>query len=90
MLRMRSLRGPASYTTGGDSRVLGDIVEIAQSSGRMVTASIVSSSYYRAEVVNASGSAVVIMVRDMRSGALEAASTTDLSTLHFCVIYDGF
>ena len=86
--RMRSVRGPASYAAGGFAPVLGDIQAIAISSGRLVAAIMASSSYFVANVVNASGNIATVMMRDMRSGGLEPTSG-DLSNLHVALVYEG-
>ena len=89
MLRMRSVRGPASYLAGGFLATLGDIERIAVSSGRMVAAWTVSSSPFVAQVVNASGNVATIMLRDQRSGGIEAVDAVNFSALHIGVIYEG-
>ena len=88
-LRMRSVRGPASYLAGGFLVTLGDIERIAVSSGRMVAAWTVSSSPFVAQVVNASGNIATVMLRDQRSGGTEAADTVNFSGLHVAVVYEG-
>ena len=86
--RMRSVRGPASYSAGGFAPVFGDIQAIAVSSGRIVGAFMASSSYFIANLVNASGNIATVIMRDMRSGGLEPTSG-DLSNLHVALVYEG-
>lgn len=87
-MRLRSIRGPASYSAGGFLATLGDIERIAVSSGRMVAAWVVSSSPLVAQVVNASGNIATIILRDMRSGGIEPTSG-DFSATHVAVAYEG-
>ena len=58
-------------------------------SGRVAQAVVVSSSPFFAQVVNASGNLVTIMLRDSRSGGLEATAATDFSLMHMAVTYEG-
>jgi len=88
MLRMRSVRGPSSYTAGGFLVTLGDIERIAVSSGRLVSAATVSSSPMMAQVVNASGNVATVILRDLRSGGIEPTSG-DFTGLHVDVQYEG-
>ena len=88
MVRMRSVRGPASYAAGGFTVTLGDIQVIESSSGRMVQAVMSSSTYFLANVVSASGNIATVIMRDARSGGIEPTSG-DLSNLHMAVIYEG-
>lgn len=88
-VRMRGVRGAASYTTGGDNYRLGDVEKIEVQSGRVVQAVLASSSYYRPQVVGASGNIVTVLWIDNRSGNLEVTSATDLSGLHFAITYEG-
>ena len=87
-MRLRSIRGPASYATGGFLATLGDIERIAVSSGRMVAAWVVSSSPLVAQVVNASGNIATVILRDMRSSGIEPTSG-DFSATHIAVLYEG-
>lgn len=86
--RTRSIRGPSSYSAGGFLVTLGDIERIAVSSGRMVSAAIVSSSPMVAQVVNASGNVATVILRDMRSSGIEPTSG-DFSALQVNVLYEG-
>lgn len=86
--RMRSVRGPASYAAGGFLATLGDIQQISVSSGRMVSATTVSSSPMAAQVVNASGNVATVILRDTRSGGIEPTSG-DFSGLHVNILYEG-
>jgi len=86
--RMRAVRGPASYSAGGFTITAGDVQAIVVSSGRMVGAWTVSSSYFVANVVNASGNIATVIFRDMRSGGIEPTSG-DLSNLHVALMYEG-
>lgn len=88
-VKIRGVRGVASYTTGGDNYTLGDVEKIAVSSGRAVAAFAASSSRVVPQVVNASGNIVTVMMRDLGSGGQEAASTTNFSTQHLAVVYEG-
>lgn len=87
--RMRTIRGPASYSTGGFPFTIGGIESIANSSGRMVMAGSVSSSYYLPQVTSANANVVTIRVTDSRSGSLEAAAAVDLSGVGFALVYEG-
>ena len=86
--RMRSVRGPSSYAAGGFLVTLGDVERIAVSSGRLVTASVVSSSPLMAQVVNASGNVATVILRDFRSSGIEPTSG-DFSALQVNVQYEG-
>jgi hypothetical protein len=88
MLRMRSVRGPSSYGAGGFTITAGEVQAIEVSSGRMALASMVSSSYFFANVVNTSGNIATVILRDSRSGGLEPTSG-DLSNLHVALVYEG-
>lgn len=88
-VKMRGVRGPASYTTGGNNYRLGDVEFIEVQSGRVVSAVAVSSSFYRPQVVGASGNLVTILVSDSRSGNLEADNATDMSGQHWAIAYEG-
>ena len=87
-MRLRSIRGPASYAAGGFLVTLGDIERIAVSSGRMVAAWIVSSSPLIAQAVNASGNIATVILRDMRSSGIEPTSG-DFSATHIAIAYEG-
>ena len=87
-MRLRSIRGPASYAAGGFLVTLGDIERIAVSSGRMVAAWVVSSSPLVAQAVNASGNVVTVILRDMRSSGIEPTSG-DFSATHIAIAYEG-
>ena len=87
-MRLRSIRGPASYAAGGFLVTLGDIERIAVSSGRMVAAWVVSSSPLVAQVVNASGNIATVILRDMRSSGIEPTSG-DFSATQIAVTYEG-
>ena len=86
--RMRSVRGPASYSAGGFLVTLGDIERIAVSSGRLVAAWVVSSSPFVAQAVNASGNVATVILRDLRSSGIEPTSG-DFSGTHIAVAYQG-
>ena len=87
-MRLRSIRGPASYAAGGFLATLGDIERIAVSSGRMVAAWTVSSSPLIAQAVNASGNIATVILRDMRSSGIEPTSG-DFSATHIAIAYEG-
>ena len=87
-MRLRSIRGPASYAAGGFLVTLGDIERIAVSSGRMVAAWVVSSSPLIAQAVNASGNVATVILRDMRSSGIEPTSG-DFSATHIAIAYEG-
>lgn len=87
-MRMRSVRGPASYSAGGFLATLGEIERIAVSSGRLVAAWVVSSSPMVAQAVNASGNIATVILRDMRSGGIEPTSG-DFSAMHVAIAYEG-
>ena len=84
--RMVSVRGPSSYSAGGFDVTLGDVDFIAASSGRMVAASIASSSQLTAQVVASSGNIATVM---LHTASAEIADATDLSALEVNVIYQG-
>ena len=87
-MRMRSVRGPASYSAGGFLVTLGDIERIAVTSGRLVAAWTVSSSPLIAQVVNASGNIATVILRDGRSSNIEPTSG-DFTGLHVAIAYEG-
>lgn len=92
-LRMRTIRGPASYSTGGAYIVtLGDVQILTLSSGaigKKVSAYVASSSTFLANVVSQSSNAVAIIMHDLRSGGQEVASATDLSPVDIAITYEG-
>ena len=87
-MKMRSIRGPASYGAGGFLVTLGDVERIALSSGRMVAAWVVSSSPFIAQVVQASGNIATVILRDLRSSGIEPTSG-DFTATHIAVTYEG-
>lgn len=87
-LRMRTVRGPSSYAAGGFDVTLGDVSNIAQSSGPLVQAHTVSSSPMVAQVVATSGNIATVILRDSRSGGGEPTSG-DFSALDVNIIYEG-
>ena len=92
-LKIRSLRAPRSYTTGGDTYTLGEYEYLAYGSGvigRKILVQTVSSSPYIPQPVSHSGNIVTIMLRDTRAGGAEAASTTDVSNLDLAILYEGY
>lgn len=88
MLTTRSVRGPASYVTGGFNVTMGSGQKIADSSGRVAAAWTSSSSPFVAQVVNSSGNIITVMLRDTRSSGIEAGSAVDFSNLHVMAIAD--
>lgn len=93
MLKMRSLRGPVVYPTGGFNVTLPDIEHIAFGSGtvgRHVTAEVVSSSYFSAHVVSHSGNIVTVEMNDDRSGYMQAPASEDLSLVDVTINYEGW
>lgn len=84
--RMRSVRGPSSYAAGGFDVTLGELEYISVSTGRIVYAGTVSSSPMAAQVANASGNIVTIILRDARSGGIEPTSG-DFTGLHVAIVY---
>ena len=89
MIRTITIRGPASYAAGGFNVTLGEMERIGSSSGRQVQATVVSSSPYVANVVGSSGNITTVLLRDLRSGGLEAAAAVDVSNLHVMVTAEG-
>ena len=87
-MRMRSVRGPASYATGGFLTTLGEVERIAVTSGRLAAAWVVSSSPLIAQVVAVSGNIVTTILRDMRSSGIEPTSG-DFSATHIAITYEG-
>ena len=87
-MRMRSVRGPASYAAGGFLTTLGEIERIAVTSGRLAAAWVVSSSPLMAQVVTVSGNIVTVILRDMRSSGIEPTSG-DFSATHIAIAYEG-
>ena len=87
-LRMRSVRGPASYAAGGFLVTCGDIERIVVSSGRMAAAWVVSSSPLVAQIVAVSGNIATVILRDLRSSGIEPTSG-DFSATHVAIAYEG-
>lgn len=93
MLRMRTLRGPASYLTGGATIfTLGDVERLALSSGeigRKVSVWASSSTAAMPQVVSQSSNAVATIMHDMRSGGQEIASAVNLALVDLVFVYEG-
>lgn len=92
-LRMRTLRGPASYLTGGATIfTFGDVERLTLSSGatgKKISAYTASSSTFMPNVVSQSNNAVAVILHDLRSGGQEIASATDISLVDIVFVYEG-
>ncbi len=89
VVRMRTIRGPASYSTRGFPTTIGGPEAFAQSSSRMVSAVTITSSPYLAQVTSSATNVVNIRLLDSRSGGQEAAVATDVSEVGFAIVYEG-
>lgn len=88
MIVARSVRGPASYATGGFLVRIGEVQKIRVSSGNMAGVMITSSSTFSAKGTNVSGNVVSVLVQT--ASGTEIANATDLSAMHFMLIVDGY
>lgn len=92
-LKMRTVRGPASYLAGGAFIVtLGEVERLALSSGavgKKVVAYTSTSTSLIPNVVSQSSNAVAIILHDTRSGGIEPAAAVDLSAIDIALIYEG-
>ena len=88
-IRIKGIRGPASYSSGGFPVTLGRYQSIASGSGRMVGVLVTSSTPYLAQAVSNSANVVTVRLWDSRSGNIEVPGATDVSTMQMAMIYEG-
>ena len=92
-LRIRSIRGPASYVNGtGFNVLLGDIEYISPGSGnvgRKAVAYSNSSSRFFPTITSHSGNIATLFVFDGRSNLLELANATNIAGLDIAILYEG-